>query len=375
MMYLLIVSVVFLAWTNGANDIFKGVASLYGSGATSYRTALGWGIVSTAAGSLAAIVLAEGLLKKFSGKGLVPDALVGTPGFLVAVALAAGITVLLATRLGFPISTTHALTGAMLGSGWMAVGSGVKLAVLGKVFLLPLLLSPLLALLLGSLIYYSLHWSRMSLRIPKEWCFCLGLENQTLPIPSPASALAMQAAAPLIHASCGTPMECHERYQGRFMGLESQKTMDFAHFLSAGAVGFARGLNDTPKMAALLLAVPQMKVPWAMALVLTTMSLGGLIGARRVAETMAKKITQMNHGQGFSANLGTGLLVTMASVWGLPVSTTHVSVGALTGIGLVNGKADLTVIRKVLLSWVITLPCAAALGMAAYRIIQFSTNP
>jgi inorganic phosphate transporter, PiT family len=371
MTLLLLLTVCFLAWTNGANDIFKGVASLYGCGATSYRTALGWGILSTAAGSLAAIVFAAGLLKKFSGKGLVPDTLVGTPGFLVAVALAAGITVLLATRLGFPISTTHALTGAMLGSGWMAVGTGVKLAVLGKVFLLPLLLSPLLALLLGSLIYYCLHWSRMALRIPKEWCFCLGLENQTLPIPSPASVLAMQAAAPVIHASCGTPMECHERYQGCFMGLESQKTMDFAHFLSAGAVGFARGLNDTPKMAALLLAVPHMKVPWAMGLVLTSMSLGGLIGARRVAETMAKKITQMNHGQGFSANLGTGLLVTMASVYGLPVSTTHVSVGALTGIGLVNGKADFSVIRKVVLSWIITLPCATVIGMAAYQSIHF----
>ncbi|MEO5916367.1 MAG: inorganic phosphate transporter [Luteolibacter sp.] len=375
MTLLLILTVCFLAWSNGANDIFKGVASLYGCGAANYRTALCWGILSTAAGSLSAIVLAAGLLGKFSGKGLVPDTLAGMPEFLVAVALAAGMTVLLATWLGFPISTTHALTGAMLGSGWMAVGSGVKLAVLGKGFLLPLLLSPVLAMVAGSLIYLCLHGSRLALRIPKEWCFCLGLERQTLPVPQPVSMFVAQESAPQVTAECGTLMECHERYQGKFIGLESQKAMDFAHFLSAGAVGFARGLNDTPKMAALLLVVPQIKVPWAMVIVLISMSIGGLLGARRVAETMAKKITRMNHGQGFSANLGTALLVTSASVWGLPVSTTHVSVGALTGIGMVNGKADLPVIRKVLLSWIITLPCAAVLGMAAYRILQIFSNP
>jgi inorganic phosphate transporter, PiT family len=372
MTLLLILTVCFLAWTNGANDTFKGVASLYGCGATNYRTALGWGILSTAAGSLTAISLAAGLLGKFSGKGLVPDSLAGTPEFLVAVALASGITVLLATLLGFPVSTTHALTGSMLGSGWMAVGSGVKLGVLGKGFLLPLLLSPVLAMLAGSLIYFCLHSLRLVFQIPKEWCFCLGLESRTVPVPQPISLFAAQETAPELSASCGTTMECKERYQGNVIGLESQKAMDIAHFLSAGAVGFARGLNDTPKMAALLLVVPQIKVPWAMGLILTSMSIGGLIGARRVAETMAKKITRMNHGQGFSANLGTGLLVTLASVCGLPVSTTHVSVGALTGIGLLNGKADLPVIRKVLMSWLITLPCAAVLGAIIYQVIHIS---
>src|SRR5690606_28759628 len=105
--------------------------------------------------------------------------------------------------------------------------------------------------------------------------------------------------------------------------------------------------------------------------VLIAMSVGGWIGAKRVAETMSHKITRMNHGQGFSANLGTSLLVAAASVFGLPVSTTHVSVGSLFGIGLVNGKADYGVIRKVLMSWLITLPCAAALGVAMYRALRF----
>lgn len=368
MLILLLLTVLLLAWSNGANDIFKGVASLYGSGATSYRTALGWGVMSTAAGSFAAIMLAAGLLSKFSGKGLVPDALAITPQFVVAVALAAGATVLLATFLGFPVSTTHALTGAMLGSGWMAVGSGVKFAVLGKGFLLPLILSPVLAVVVGSGIYLALHSLRLFCRIPKEWCFCLGLESKVIPIPRPDSLLALQDCAPQITASCGTAMDCKERYHGRLSGLNSQRMMDGAHFLSAGAVGFARGLNDTPKMAALLLAVPQMKVPVAMGLIICAMSIGGIMGARRVAETMSHKITAINHGQGFSANLGTGIIVTMASLLGLPVSTTHVSVGALFGIGMVNRWANGAVIQKILMSWVITLPCAAVAGSAVFKI-------
>jgi PiT family inorganic phosphate transporter len=259
----------------------------------------------------------------------------------------------------------------MLGSGLVAVGKGVNLMILGKGFLLPLLLSPFLAVILGSAIYLLLHSCRVLCRIPKQWCFCMGTETAMMAVPSPGSMLARQESAPVLVASCGTPMECKERYDGQLIGLESQKLMDAGHFLSAGAVGFARGLNDTPKMAALLLTVPHLNATWAMVSIMVAMTLGGLIGARRVAETMAHKITRMNHGQGFSANLATSVLVTLASVKGLPVSTTHVSVGALFGIGAVIGKADFSVIKKVVLSWIITLPCAALLGTAIYATLHF----
>lgn len=131
---LLLLAVCFLAYSNGANDNFKGVASLFGSKTTSYRTAIGWATVTTFTGSVAAIFVAQSLLTKYTGKGLVPDVLVGSEFFLLAVAIGAGTTVILATFTGFPISTTHALTGALLGSGWVAVGSQVQLGVLGRAF-------------------------------------------------------------------------------------------------------------------------------------------------------------------------------------------------------------------------------------------------
>jgi PiT family inorganic phosphate transporter len=370
MTILLLLAVCFLAYSNGANDNFKGVASLFGSKTTGYRTAIAWATVSTFAGSVAAIFLAQVLLKKFSGKGLVPDSLVGSDYFLLAVAMGAGTTVILATLTGFPISTTHALTGAMIGSGWMAVGSQVHLGVLGRAFLLPLVVSPLLAVVLGASLYLAFRWSRLRLGITKEWCICVGEAQQVVPMPQPSSVLASQAEVPMLSVCMDEQSQCAQRYAGRFLGIGCQQAMDAAHFLSAGVVSFARGLNDTPKMAALLLVLPALGARWSLVAVAVAIAVGGLLSARRVAETMSHKITAMNHGQGFSANLTTGLLVLAASLFGLPVSTTHVSVGSLFGIGLTSRQADFRVMRNILLSWLVTLPCAALLGALVYWLTK-----
>jgi len=370
MTILLLLAVSFLAYSNGANDNFKGVASLFGTKTTGYRTAIGWATLSTLAGSVAAIFLAGSLLRRFSGKGLVPDALAGSEYFLLAVAVGAGATVILATLTGFPISTTHALTGAMAGSGWVAIGSQVNLGVLGREFFLPLLLSPLLAVALGTALYLAFRWSRLRLGIRKEWCLCVGEEQQVVPMPQASSVLVFQPTAPTVSACLDEQSQCAQRYAGRFFGIGCQQAVDAAHFLSAGVVRFARGLNDTPKMAALLLMLPALSARWTLVVVALAIAVGGLLSAHRVAETMSHKITGMNHGQGFSANLATGLLVTTASLFGLPVSTTHVSVGSLLGIGLASGQADFRVVRNILLSWLVTLPCAAVIGALVYWLTK-----
>lgn len=369
LLLLLLLTACFLAYSNGTNDNFKGVASLYGSGTTSYRAAIGWATLTTFAGSVASVFLAASLLKKFTGKGLVPDALAGSEYFVLAVAAGAGLTVIAATRLGFPISTTHALMGAMVGSGWMAADSAVNLSALGKSFVLPLLLSPVAAVAAGGVIYLTARWLRLRLGITKEWCFCVG-EQQTVPIAQPSSVLCFESASPALSAGVGEATECAQRYAGRYLGVSCQGAMDAAHFVSAGVVSFARGLNDTPKMAALLLILPAVGVHWSLLAIGVAIAAGGLLGARRVAETMSHKITTMNHGQGFSANLATGALVIAASVAGLPVSTTHVSVGSLLGIGLTNGQANFRVVRNILLSWIVTLPCAACAGAAVFWLTR-----
>lgn len=100
------------------------------------------------------------------------------------------------------------------------------------------------------------------------------------------------------------------------------------------------------------------------------MAIGCIINAKKVANTMSKKITTLNHPQGFTANIVTGMLVITASIFGLPVSTTHVSVGSIYGIGLMNKNANNKEILKIVLSWVLTLPIAGLLSAIIYFIIQ-----
>ena len=147
--------------------------------------------------------------------------------------------------------------------------------------------------------------------------------------------------------------------------------MDGLHFLSAGVVSFARGLNDTPKIAGMLLAIRALDIRLGTGALAMAMAIGGLLSAARVAETMSVKITTMNHGQGLAANLATGVLVIAASLFGLPVSTTHVSVGALVGIGLTRREANAGVLRGIALSWLLTLPCA---GLSAALVWWVTTR-
>jgi inorganic phosphate transporter, PiT family len=357
LLVLLFLAVCFLAYANGANDNFKGVATLFGSRTCSYRTAISWATAMTFAGSAAALFLAQRLIKKFSGAGLMPEVLAGSPQFLLPVAAGAGLTVILATLLGFPISTTHAITGALFGAGLIAAGSELNLAVLGYAFLLPLFLSPLLAVLLGALAYLVLRCLRLRLGIVKEMCICVGIEKQVVQMPQPATVFAAQSV-PAVSVALDHPSACTLRYAGVVLGLNAGRLLDALHFLSAGAVSFARGLNDAPKIAALLLVAAAFDLRWALAAVAMAMAAGGLLNARKVAETMSHKLTEMNHGQAFAANLSTALLVTSATFHGLPVSTTHVSVGSLVGMGAVTRQVKWKPVLGVAASWAITLPCA-----------------
>jgi PiT family inorganic phosphate transporter len=133
-----------------------------------------------------------------------------------------------------------------------------------------------------------------------------------------------------------------------------------------GAVGFARGLNDTPKIVALVIAAGALRPAAGLAAVALVMAAGGVLNARRVAETMSRKITRMSPGQGLAANLVTAVLVAGASRLGLPVSTTHVSVGSLFGVGVANGTARARTVLVILAAWATTLPLGAALAALGY---------
>jgi PiT family inorganic phosphate transporter len=365
---LIVGATLFVAYANGANDNFKGVATLFGSGTADYRKALVWATLTTLAGSLAAIFLATQLIPIFQGQGVVPGFLPESESFLAAVILGAASTVFLASKCGMPISTTHSLVGSLFGSGFVAVGFQLGFSTFLSSFFLPLLLSPLLAVMLTLFGYPLLSRVLGTVGFSKDTCICVG--SEAFPRAVTSAGVVMSQGAIGLSVIMDNEAACAKPLSGSWVGLNGQKLLHLGHFLSAGAVSFARGLNDTPKIVALGLVVGSLDLTWSITLVAAAMALGGLIHAGRVAETVSKRITRMDPDQGFLANLVTSSLVIFASKWGLPVSTTHVSCGALFGIGVANGQARWQVIRTILLAWVLTLPCAGISSAIIYSMLS-----
>jgi PiT family inorganic phosphate transporter len=211
------------------------------------------------------------------------------------------------------------------------------------------------------LLYPLMSLSRKKFGVSQETCICLGEEIVSVLPGTIGPEQALQTVS-LPTLSGGTDATCHVRYRGSFMGISAGPFLDSLHYLSAGAVSFARGVNDTPKIAALLLVGGVVAPAMSLVLVGVAIVIGGVLGTRRVAETMSHRVTEMNPGQGFVANLVTAGLVIGASRFGVPVSTTHVSCGSLFGIGAVTRQGHWGVIGQIAGAWVITLPLAGVLG-------------
>jgi PiT family inorganic phosphate transporter len=318
-------------------------------------------------------LLADTLAKAFSGKGLVPADISASSPFLVSVGLGASATVMLATVLGFPISTTHALTGALVGAALVANSGAIDLGILGQSFFVPLLTSPVLAAVTCAPLYALAHSFVEARQLTKDSCVCIDAPvGAPVMLAQSGTALSLSNVVFPTSVTVGTFEFCERQqsYRGHLLGIAVQSIVDKLHYLSAFALCFARGLNDTPKIFALLFAASLMQVELSLALIAAAMALGGWLQSRKVAEKMSKEITPMNEGQALMANLVASFYVIGASKLGLPVSTTHVTVGAVTGVGLVNGTARVGVIRNILLSWVLTLPIAAMIGAVSYFVLK-----
>lgn len=355
-----------LAFLNGANDVSKGIATLAGSGTARTHRAVAWGAFWTVAGGLAAAFVGQGLLKAFSGNGLVSV----SPANSVFVGAVAGATLLwlaLATRTGLPVSTTHALTGALVGAGLVESGAGgIQWTLLWEKFVLPLAASPALSLALMFALIPIFNGLCGPLH---RYCICLNRES--LALARQPAALTVAQATDWV-AGRTADCDCAPATLVRLNAL------DALHWLSAGATSFARGLNDAPKILALgLVANAGLGLPTSVgfALVAATMGLGSVVAGFRVTETLARKITPMSAGEGFAANLVTSLVVIGASTLALPVSTTHVSSGAIIGVGLKRDARGVhwTTVRDMLLAWVITLPATAGFAAAAIWLWRWIT--
>jgi len=362
----LMILVFVLAYLNGANDISKGIATLVGGKVIRPATAIIWGTVTTTLGAIVGVAITGGLLKTFSSGILSHPA--ESIIFPIAVAIGAMGWVFFATRTGLPVSTTHALTGAIVGTALAQLGAaGVVWQALIKKIALPLALSPLISFTLAWLIFPLI---RRALAGVNNYCLCLEVQQtQLVPVTMMAQsrvAIGAITTPPSFQLVADKAEHCEQTISRSGVKL---RVADSLHLLTSGLTSFARGMNDTPKIAALLVGAALFSGASStklFAFVAIAMAAGSLLGGRKVLNTLSEKITAMDGIEGFTANFGASALVTAATFMGLPLSTTHVTTSAIIGIGVRSrGRANWRVVREILLAWLVTLPSAALIAYIA----------
>ncbi|GIX21540.1 MAG: hypothetical protein KatS3mg121_0323 [Gammaproteobacteria bacterium] len=331
-----------LAAANGANDNFKGVATLWRRAGLRHRAALRLATAATFAGGLAASVLAAGLLARFTGMVLFAASF--EPGGLAAATAAAAVLVVgSATALGLPVSTTHALLGALLGAGW-AAGADIRAAALWRHFLAPLLVAPPLAAASAAVLWRCARPLAVA-------CWCRLLEPD-------GGGTARWRSLLGTRSRCGGGAAA--------VTLDGGRLLRAAHAVSAAAACFARGANDAPKLAALLVLAGVGRTDVALAVTAAAMAAGGWLGGRRLALRLSRRLARLDDGAAASANFATAGWVLAGGLAGLPLSTTHVAVGAIAGAARrLSGRDAL----QILGAWGLTLPVAALLAAAAQRVL------
>jgi len=353
MSLLVLLLVLGLAAANGANDVPKGIATLAGAGVAKLKTALTWGAFTTMVGCLISLHFASKMTALFS-KGIVSAK--PTPAFAAAVLIGTLAWVALATWRRLPVSTTHALVGSLLGAGTLFASSAVEWNVLMVKVVRPLLISVVIAWLVSAV-----------LSIVGRFIYAKVFVRRAIEVAEPKKVPA-GAGAELATADARTEPEAANPLPSR----RRLGPIGVAHWITSGATSFSRGMNDTPKIVAIgSFALFAGMTPTTLLFAVTAaMVLGGLVVGQRVAGRIANDVIKMSHVEGFTANLTTAAMVGLGAFQGLPMSTTHVSIGAISG----TSGTDLSRIKKKTLgdfamAWVITPPFAAAVAAAAYFLM------
>jgi PiT family inorganic phosphate transporter len=356
-----------VAWANGSNDVSKGVATLVGSRLASYRQGLAWGTVWTVAGAVAALALTSSMINTFS-TALVAGSFAESALFPLSVATGAFVWVLIASWSGLPVSTTHSLAGAIVGTAIAAGGvQGVNWMLVFGTVAVPLAVSPFLAAGLS----YIAH-AAASRRVSSAARFCVCVAQRPVIVGSEVSLAGIGAlraiALPLVIVD-------HERACAEGRSVSGLRITDAAHWVTSATLSFARGLNDTPKIVALGLAAAGsvgLSVSWMFGICGVAMGAGSLLAGRRVSRTLAEGVTEVDPLEGLSASAVAATLVLLASAFAMPVSTTQVASGAIVGVGLRAGSRAVRwpTVFSIVAGWLITLPVSALVSAAIWRLAE-----
>ncbi len=403
----------FMAWGIGANDVANAMATSVGSKALTIKQA----ILVAAVFEFAGAFLAGGQVTSTIRKGIIDASQVeSNPELLIfgmlAALLAAAVWLLIASRKGWPVSTTHSIVGAIV--GFSVVGIGVESVHWAKVGAIAAswVVSPMLSGFLAFFIFMSVQKLILSTEDPLKnarkyvpfYIFAVGfilalvtllkgLKHIGLDLDTNQSVMVAIASGVItmiigIAAIKRIKIDPQEDAEFRFTNVE--KIFGVLMVFTACGMAFAHGSNDVANavgpVAAIVSIVKTGMVAqestlstWILLLGAIGIVLGLATYGWRVIRTVGKNITELTPSRGFAAELAAATTVVIASGTGIPISTTHTLVGAVLGVGIARGigALNLRVVRNIMLSWVITLPAGAILAITFFFLLKgiFYTGP
>ena len=392
----------YMAWGIGANDVANAMATSVGSRAITIKQA----IIIAAIFEFLGAFLAGGEVTSTIRKGIIDSGAIGDANILLygmlSALLAAALWLTVASRFGWPVSTTHSIVGAIVGFALVAVGSEAvnwgKMGLIASSWVTSPLLAGVMAFILimsvQKLIFESDDPEAQSRKIVPFYIFLTatvialvtflkGLKHVGLDIPGGVAVALSLGFGGLVALAGSVFIRRIPKSSG---GVDAQSTEDniekiFALLMivTASAMAFSHGSNDVANaigpVAAVLSIINSGEISQSSPVpvyVLFVGAIGIVIGLAtfgiRVIKTVGEKITELRPSRGFAAELAAASTVVLASYTGVPISTTHTLVGAVLGVGLARGLAalDWGVIRNIVVSWVVTLPIAAILSATIY---------
>jgi PiT family inorganic phosphate transporter len=401
--YALIIGYVFgfyMAWNIGANDVANSMASAVGAKAITIRQAIFIaGVLNIIGAAFIGSHVTDTIRKGIVSTEVLTDPHLALIGALSAL-LAAAFWVSFATWKSLPVSTTHSIVGAMIGFGIMAGGFSVinwnKLAAVVMSWVISPVFSIIIAFLMFKLIVLTIISKKDSFAMALKLSpFFIGIAifivvlsflfktplGKKLSVGTPV-ALAVAMVLALVFGYAGKHL-----LKRLINDKESNGAEEIFRRIQIGTscyVAIAQGANDVANaigpLAVIYFLVKTGSVGTKVPVPIFLLLFGGIgiacgigMAGYRVMETIGTKITTLTNTRGFSVDFAAATTVLVASKMGLPVSTTHAAVGGVLGVGLARGieAVNFSIVFKIMLYWVLTVPAAAATSMVIFKILQF----
>jgi len=406
----LVLAVVFglyMTWGIGANDVANVMGTSVGSGAITVKTA----IIIAAIFEFGGAALAGGHVTKTIRKGIIdPSSITGNPEILLfgmlAALLAAAVWLMIASSRGWPVSTTHSIVGAVVGFAIAAIG--LEAVEWGKIsqIVASWVVSPLLGGAISFVLMLSIRRFILNASHPfeaaKRWgpvyvflvgfiislvTIFKGLKHLNIELGGPASfgiAAVIGLGIAIIGYALINRVKVDKEAEKDFHYASVEKVFVPMMLFTACGMAFAHGSNDVangvgPMAAVVSLVQSGGEVTQKSELPLWILLVGGfgiVVGLAtygyKVMQTIGTKITELTPTRAFCATMAAAITVVLASRTGMPVSTTHIAVGGVVGVGMARGigAIDLRVIGGIVMSWIITLPVGGVLAALFYYTLR-----